>query len=119
MELTTQEHESRESRKHRRFDVQCPVAFCGDSVKLGIGEIINLSDGGGAIASDAVVSTGDYIELRIKLPQVQSVLEVELAPVRWKAQGKFGVEFIRMSPEATQILRRFIKLCDEQAKLAM
>jgi hypothetical protein len=95
-------------RKFERFSVNGIVTFAGDSVR-GDGRIDNLSLGGAAIASDAAVARGDYLQLTMTLPDQSAAIEVELAPVRWIKDHSFGVEFIRVSPTALQTLQSYIE----------
>jgi hypothetical protein len=95
-------------RKFERFSVNGMVTFVGDSVRGG-GQIDNLSLGGAAIASDVPVTRGDYLQLTMTLPSEPAAIDVELAPVRWVKDHSFGVEFIRVSPTALQILQRYIE----------
>jgi PilZ domain-containing protein len=97
-----------EQRKFERFSVNGIVTFVGDSVR-GDGRIENLSLGGAAIASDVAVARGDYLQLTMTLPDQSAAIEVELAPVRWVKDHSFGVEFIRVSPTALQILQRYVE----------
>jgi hypothetical protein len=84
------------------------VTFSGDSVH-GEGRIDNLSLGGAAIASDVSVAKGNYLQLTMLLATEPRAIEVELAPVRWTKDHGFGVEFIRVSPTALQILQHVIE----------
>ena len=97
-----------EQRKFERFTTEGKVVFTGDSVR-GEGRIENLSLGGAAIQSDVSVSRGEYLQLRMALPQEPVTIEIELAPVRWVKPNSFGVEFIRISTSALQSLRRCIE----------
>lgn len=84
------------------------VTFRSESVR-GHGRIDNLSLGGAAIASDASVTRGEYLQLTITLPSEPATIDVELAPVRWVKPHNFGVEFIRMSSTSLQILQHYIE----------
>jgi|SRR5215831_4206588 len=95
-------------RKFERFSVTGMVTFRSESVR-GHGRIDNLSLGGAAIASDAPVTRGEYLQLTITLPSEPATIDVELAPVRWVKPHNFGVEFIRMSPTSLQILQHYIE----------
>ena len=97
-----------EQRKFERFSVNGTVTFVGDSVR-GEGRIDNLSLGGAAVASDIPVTRGDYLQLTLTLPNQPAVIDVELAPIRWVRDKSFGVEFIRVSPAAHQMLQRYIE----------
>jgi hypothetical protein len=48
-----------------------------------------------------MISPGEYVQLRIFLPDDQAPLQVPLAAVRWVAGVRAGLEFIR-TPESEQ-----------------
>jgi hypothetical protein len=105
-------------RKYPRFPINCTVTFTSDAVK-GEGRVLNLSLGGGAIESEVAVPRGEYLKLQIKLPDQATLLEIDLAPVRWVDGKAFGVEFISMPLPAKDTLNRCVteldKLLDEPA----
>ena len=97
-----------EQRKFERFTTGGTVKFAGDSTR-GEGRVENISLGGAAIQSEIPVSRGEYLQLTMTFPSKEPLIEVELAPVRWVKEGSFGVEFIRISPDALRILRGYIE----------
>ncbi len=97
-----------ELRKHPRVPVRCPIVFSGDRI-LAEGKIADLSKEGCAVKSEEPVPKGLYLRLWIFLPGEDSPLEVELASVRWSNDGRFGLEFIRMSVEAQERLHRVLE----------
>ena len=101
-----------EDRKYPRFPINCTVTFTSDAAK-GEGRVLNLSLGGGAIESAVAVSRGEYLKLQIKLPDQATLLEIDLAPVRWVDGKAFGVEFISMQPSAKDTLNRCVAELDE------
>jgi len=99
-------------RKYTRFPINCTVTFASDAAK-GEGRVLNLSLGGGAIESEVAVSRGEYLKLQIKLPDQATLLEIDLAPVRWVDGKAFGIEFISMQPSAKDTLNRCVAELDE------
>jgi hypothetical protein len=97
-----------ELRKYPRFAVQLPVSFSGDHF-TGEGIVFNLSKEGCALGSEISVPKGAYMSLSIHLSDEGLPVEVELAAVRWRTDQKFGVEFIRLKPEAQERLRQAAK----------
>ena len=97
-----------ERRKLTRVPVTCPIAFSGDQI-VGIGQITDLSPGGARIASKSLPPRGTYLGLSIYVPDQESPLKVELAPVRWAQGGHFGVEFIRVAEDDQQRIRQLIR----------
>lgn len=101
----------REKRQYPRVEVDVPVAFSGDRAK-GRGQLINLSMGGCTVESEIPVKSGQYLNLRLELPDRKSPVTVELAPVRWSTGQAFGLEFIRMKAEAQADVRHYLQsLC--------
>jgi hypothetical protein len=106
-----------EQRKFQRFTDSSLVTFSGETVN-GEGRLDNLSFGGAAIISDVAISRGEYLALRITFPVQAGIIEVELAPVRWVKEGVFGVEFIKISPEAQQRLKQYLKTLEDTSSNA-
>ena len=97
----------RDLRSSTRAAVTFPVRLSCDS-KTGEGTVINLSVPGCAIETDLPVQPGDYLELRVMAPDQARPLAVELAKVRWAAQQKVGIEFIRVRRDAQSRIQRLI-----------
>ena len=89
------------------LDARGTVTFTSDAAK-GEGRVLNLSLGGGAIESEVAGSRGEYLKLQFKLPDQATLLEIDLAPVRWVDGKAFGVEFISMQPPAKDTLNRCV-----------
>lgn len=98
-------------RKHVRFAVQRPVSFHGDTLS-GKGTILNISREGCAITSETLASTDSYLQLKMQLQEEEDPIQVDLAAIRWSSAAKFGVEFIKMHPEAGIRLQQFVKLLE-------
>ena len=86
-----------------------PLVFSGDHV-VGKGLVTKLSTPGGTIQTQQAVNPGDYLELRIKLPDQSPPLAIFLAKVRWVEEDSAGLEFILVREEDQNRLRRFIDL---------
>jgi c-di-GMP-binding flagellar brake protein YcgR len=98
-------------RKHTRFAVQLPVSFKGDQLSDG-GTILNLSEEGCAITSEAVAGVAVYLQMMMQLRAGEEPVQVDLAAVRWSSATRFGVEFIKIRPEEEERLKRFVKALD-------
>lgn len=96
-----------DKRKHVRLPVDHIVTFTGDTLE-GEGQLVNLSIEGAEIDSSVPISKGDYLLLRLYLPDDNLALQVDIAPVRWSKEGKFGVEFISMTEQAQGRLRQYL-----------
>ena len=97
-----------EVRKHTRFAVQLPVSFSGDQLSDG-GTILNVSAEGCAITSNTVPGAGVYLQLTMHLREREEPIQIDLAAVRWVSTTRFGVEFIKIRPEAGEQLKKFVK----------
>lgn len=96
-----------DARKCARFQVQVPISF-SEVPTAGDGTVRNLSTGGCAVRSAQNVQQGMYLSLRLSLPGEDEPVKVDLATVRWAAEGAFGVEFLQMGDEAWERIHRFM-----------
>ena len=103
-----------EGRKHTRFAVQLPVSFSGDQLSDG-GTILNVSSEGCAITADTVPGAGVYLQLTMHLREREEPIQIDLAAVRWVSASRFGVEFIKIRPEADEQLKKFVKALESTA----
>lgn len=95
-------------RSSPRLPVQCPIVFSGDHI-VGEGMVINLSVPGCAIKTAKFLKEGDYLELRVLMPDHGTPLAVDLAKVRWTENGQFGVQSIRVRQEEQLRLIHLLK----------
>ena len=79
-----------------RIPVQGTITFSRDQT-VGRGRVTDLSTSGCVVESDHQVSRGDYIAIRLRVPGEGPPLETDLAAIRWAMDGRFGLEFIRIS----------------------
>jgi hypothetical protein len=96
------------NRYSQRISVTCSVIFCGDS-GVGEGRILDISLPGCLLESAACLKAGDYVQLRLFLPDLQSPLHVPLAAVRWVEGNRVGLEFIRTAHEERNRLEVFVR----------
>jgi|RhiMetdeSRZDD1v2_1073273.scaffolds.fasta_scaffold43045_5 PilZ domain len=95
-------------RQFPRFNVHYKVSFSGETGE-GEGDVYNLSLGGCAVESQTSVPKGEYLQLRISLPNQATTITVPLGAVRWAIRREFGVEFIRIPHEDQERLRQHLK----------
>jgi len=108
-----------EMRSKPRIPVQFPISFSGDQV-AGRGTVINLSAGGAGIESDKNVQKGTFLDLHVHLPGHEgTILEVDLAAVRWAAGNRFGVEFLRIRTEEQQRLNQLVRNAPRPSQAAV
>jgi hypothetical protein len=97
-----------EGRRERRLFVQCPISIKGNQgVNSGI--VFNISPGGAAIESGAVVQPGTVLTLRVHLPSLKQPIEVDRAAVTWKTGDDFGVQFLQLGPEQRERLNQVLQ----------
>ncbi len=97
-----------QSRYSQRVSVECSVMFAGDTA-VGEGRILDLSLPGCLLESAEKLAPGEYVQLRLFLPDLQTPLHVPLAAVRWVDGCKVGLEFIRTSREEQRRLEQFVR----------
>ena len=74
---------------------------------VGEAQIVNLSVPGCLLTTRMRLTVGQYVDLRLTVPNSSMPLQIRLAAVRWIGQGQVGLEFIRMS-EADQTRLRWL-----------
>jgi CheY-like chemotaxis protein len=111
-----------ERRKHPRIPVQLHAALTRDGVVLGDGEIVDLSLAGCALRTLVTVGRGDYLAMQITNPLGRAAQDAcvpfscELAVVRWVSEPSCGLEFILMTPENKDRLRRYVKKLQDRVQ---
>jgi len=97
-----------QSRYSQRVAMNCSVMFAGENI-VGEGRILDLSLPGCLLESPKKMTVGEYIQLRLFLPDHATPLHVALAAVRWVDGCRLGVEFIRTSQEEQRRLEQLVK----------
>ena len=95
-------------RYSERIPVECGAVFSGENI-CGEGRVIDVSLPGCLMESPELVKLGDYIRLRLFLPDQSSPLNVPLAVVRRVDRSFIGLEFIRSSDEDQARLTRYVR----------
>ncbi|MBX3329054.1 MAG: PilZ domain-containing protein [Nitrospira sp.] len=103
---------TKESRKVQRFAVQLPCQFWSNTNKSD-GTVLNLSAQGCAITATHLPSVSTYVSLDIDLLNGEGPANIELAGVRWVAEHRCGMEFIRVRPDMLMKLRAFALLLEQ------
>lgn len=99
--------EVKNPRYDKRIQINSSVIFTIDS-RGGEGRALDITVPGCLIESPISVEKGDYLQLKLLIPGLQSPLSVELAAVRWTNGSQFGVEFIKMHEKARRQLNQVI-----------
>ena len=90
-------------RYKKRVPLKASVTF-SNGEQSGHGRVLDLTVPGCLVESAQSVLKGQYFQLQISLPDLNSPLSVKLAAVRWSEGGRFGLEFIKMDRPEQQIL---------------
>ena len=101
-----------DKRKYPRFGVAFPVSF-GDGEKVHFGMVVDISREGCRIRCGDAAPGDQYFKVEIWLNHSSDRLVIDLAVMRWSRQGEFGIEFIRMTLDNQEQLRRIIRNCEE------
>ncbi len=96
-----------QTRYSQRVSVDCSVMFAGESI-VGEGRIHDLSLPGCLLESPEKMTAGEYLQLRLFLPDRPTPLHVTLAAVRWVNGSKLGIEFIRTTQDEQHRLEQFV-----------
>ena len=96
------------NRYSQRVPMDCAVMFAGDNV-VGEGRVLDISLPGCLLESAKKMTAGEYLQLRLFLPDRQAPLHVALAAVRWVESSKLGIEFIRTSEDEQRRLEHFVR----------
>ena len=102
------------SRKSNRFAVQLPLSFSTTDYE-GEGTILNISREGCMVTAERVPEPTSYVRLDMRLREDRNPIHVELAAVRWSVGSKFGIEFIKVSPEHRLGLTSFLTMLERSA----
>jgi hypothetical protein len=100
-----------ERMKHRyspRVPVEGSAVFANDEM-TGEGRVIDLSLPGCLLETPKSVRSGEYVRLKLSLPDKKSPMNVPLAVVRWAVGNRIGLEFIRSSEEDQARLSSFFR----------
>jgi hypothetical protein len=97
-----------EDRYSVRVPVECSAVFAGEAM-IGESRVIDVSLPGCLMESAEFAKAGDYVRLKLFLPDRRQAVNVPLAVIRWVKGNRLGVEFIRSSEEDQIRLRRFVQ----------
>ena len=100
-----------EIRLFLRYRVQFHSSFSSAENLAGEGVGLDLSVRGCRISSPTRVTRGTELQLHLVLPENDrySPVEVERAEVQWTEGNEFGVEFLQLTTEAPERIRRFLR----------
>ncbi len=103
-------------RKHPRVRVSAPfpclLARVGrmrkGAVEQGLGIVYDVSTKGARVMTEAAITPGDRIAMRLRLPHQAGSMVIEAATVRWGKEHTYGVEFEALSPSDNKHIQSFM-----------
>ena len=109
-------HMAPQLRKHPRVRVlapfPCSLARVGllrkGAVEQSLGIVYDVSAKGARVMTEAVITPGDRIAMRLRLPNQGASMVIETATVRWGKEHTYGVEFEGLSPNDNTHLQTFM-----------
>lgn len=90
-----------------RVSVTCSAALTGDDA-VGTGRVLDVSLPGCRLEYPGGLRVGDYVQLRLFLPDRANPMTVQLAAVRWVMGTLVGLEFIRSTRQDQRRLADFV-----------
>jgi hypothetical protein len=94
-------------RLYRRIPVRCFVSYLAEDF-MGTGTVSDLSINGYRIEGNHPIYLDRNLTLRVFLPNDPRPLDVERAAVRWMNGLEFGLQIVRIAPEAEARLNEFV-----------
>ena len=109
-------HGTPQLRKYPRVRVSapfpCSLARVGllkkRSIDQELGIIYDVSTKGARVMTEAVITPGDRIAMRLRLPDQTASMVIEAATVRWSKEQTYGVEFEGLSPSDNKHIQSFM-----------
>jgi hypothetical protein len=95
-------------RMYDRLAVRCPVTFSAGQ-GFGEGTLVDLSMGGCGLSTDAKISVGEILEMRLKVWSDAAPIVVEAAVVRHVQSKAVGIEFLQWSPSERERMQQFVR----------
>lgn len=103
-------------RKHPRVRVSapfpCSLARVGqmrkETVEQGLGIVYDVSTKGARVMTEAAITPGDRIAMRLRLPHQARSMVIEAATVRWGKEHTYGVEFEALSTTDNKHIQSFM-----------
>lgn len=83
----------------------------------GIGVIRNLSMRGALIETHVLVTTDDRLTLHMTIPNRADLLEIPAVVVRWVRSHLLGVEFLKLDPDTSRQLMKYLSSMHNAAKV--
>lgn len=79
-----------------------------EALEQGLGIVYDVSAKGARVMTEAVITPGDRIAMRLRLPNQAASMFIETAMVRWGKEQTYGVEFEGLSLNDNKHLQAFL-----------
>ncbi|HSS31601.1 MAG TPA: PilZ domain-containing protein [Nitrospiraceae bacterium] len=107
-----------ECRSSERIALQCSI-IVATGVQTGEGRVLNVSKSGCLVEAPILIKAGDYLQMRLFLPNTDLSMCVSVAIVQWALGFQFGVEFIEVDEKHRTRLNHFIATGKDPWTLAL
>ena len=82
-----------ECRSSKRVALQCSI-IVATGVQTGEGRVLNVSNSGCLVEAPILIKAGDYLQMRLFLPDTDLSMCVSVAVVQWALGFRFGTRSI-------------------------
>lgn len=100
--------EAIDKRQYQRIATEIPVTFTGDQIE-GTGVVKDISMGGCGLETEAQLSAGALLQLRLRISDQEPPVTVDAAAVRIVRSRFIGAQFLRLRPQEKDRLSQFIR----------
>ena len=107
-----------ECRSSKRVALQCSI-IVATGVQTGEGGVLNVSNSGCLVEAPVLIKAGDYLQMRLFLPDTDLSMCVSVAVVQWALGFRFGVEFIEVDERHRTRLNHFLATGKDPWTLAL
>ena len=107
-----------EFRTSERMALQCSIVLA-TGVQTGEGRVLNVSKSGCLVEAPILIKAGDYLQMRLSLPDGGQSVCVSVAVVQWALGFRFGVEFLEVDEKHRTRLNHFLATGNDPWKLAL
>lgn len=94
-------------RYYPQLLVDCVISFSDDGL-TGEAQVLDYSFPACPRPSDKELEPGDYVQLRLHLPDREKPVRVPLGAIRWTGGPQFGVEVILIDADDEIALKRLL-----------
>jgi hypothetical protein len=104
----------REHRRYFRCAVEVPVTLRRPGMKGAYAQVVNISEGGIAIVTSALLKPSIEVQVEFTLPGYETAFEADSA-ICWCRKGQMGLRFVSLSEEVRTQLHDWLSRSLEQS----